>query len=360
MFRKLDIYIARKFLGTFFFMILILSAITIVFDISEKIDDFLEKDAPFSAVVFDYYVNFVPHLMILLSPLIIFISVLYFTSRMAFRTEIVAILASGVSFWRMLVPYLACATMLTIGSFILMNFTIPEGNKTRLEFEDKYIWGRKFRNMDKNIHLKLDERTYIYFSELNNHTGIGYKFSIEDIYNGELRSKITSDFASYDSITGVWHVQNYVMRTIKDSGEVIEKGNQLDTVINFRPDDLGKRQNVVESMNYFELRQHIKDLKAKGSTFVVHHELEMWNRIAMPFSAFILTLIGVAIASRKVRGGIGLHIFLGLAICGCFILFQKIAFTFSTNAGWPAAISVWLPNVIFGIVGVILLRFTPK
>lgn len=360
MLKILDWYIIKKFLGTFFYLILLLSAITVVFDISEKIDDFLEKDAPLTAILFDYYMNFVPHLMILLSPLIIFLSVLYFTSRMAFRTEIVAILASGISFWRMMVPYLVCASLLTLGSFMLMNFIIPEGNKDRLAFEDKYIWGRKLKNMDKNIHRKLDDTKYLYFHELNNLSGVGYKVSLEEIVDGKLKSKIKGDFARYDSITDKWTIQNYTKRTILDSGEVIERGAKLDTTLNFHPDDVAKRDNVVESMNYFELKDHVKDLRSKGSKEVVHYELEMWNRFAMPFSTFILTFIGVAIASRKVRGGVGLHIAVGLTICGAFILFQKISFTFSTNAGWPAALSVWFPNIIFGIIGIFLLKKTPK
>jgi len=361
MIKLLDIYIIKKFLGTFFFSLLLIISISVVFDISEKLDDFIEKKAPLEAIVFDYYFNFIPYFANLFSPLFVFISVIYFTSKMAYRTEIVAILASGVSFKRFLLPYLIASTVIACLSFYLNNFMIPNANKVRLDFEEAYIRNSPYRNYDKDIHRQITPNDYIYFESYNNISNIGYKFSLETFAEtGEMTRKLTSDYIRWDSLKNKWAIHNYHIREIKEDREIITKGALMDTVMTFTPDEFGKRDNSIESMDYYELNKYIASEKFKGSAQVPFYEIEKYRRGAFPFATFILTLIGVSIASRKVRGGIGLHIGAGLLLSFSYILFMQVSTTFATNAGFSPMIAVWIPNVLYGIIAVLLFRNAPK
>jgi lipopolysaccharide export system permease protein len=357
----LDRYIILKFLGTFFYAIALIISIAIVFDISEKIDDFLQKEAPLRAIVFDYYFNFIPYFVNLFSPLFTFIAVIFFTSKMAYDTEIVAILASGVSFKRFLRPYLIASTVLAILSFLLINFIIPPANQTRLHFEEVYI-RNPYYNREYNIHRQIGPGNFIYFESYNNQRNIGYKFSAEqlDIETGEMTYKLMSEIISWDTLTNKWKLDNYYIRTIDGMDEKIIKGATLDTVFNFTPEEFGRRINNIETMNFFELNKFIEDERFKGSENVVYYELEKYQRMSLPFATFILTLIGVSLASRKVRGGIGLHIGIGLLIAFTYILFMQISTTFATNAGLSPLIAVWIPNIIYLFLGLYLLQKSPK
>ena len=357
----LDRYIISKFLGTFFYAIALIISVAIVFDFSEKVDDFLQRDAPAKAIIFEYYFNFVPYFINLFSPLFTFIAVVFFTSKMASDTEIVAILTSGISFNRMLRPYLVAATVLAILSFLLINFIIPPANKTRLDFEERYVRNPYF-NREYNIHRQTGPGTFIYFESYNNQRNIGYKFSLEHIdkETGEMKYKLMADMISWDTIQRKWKLDNYFYRTIDHLNEKIVSGVSMDTLFNFYPDEFGKRINNIETMNYFELNDFIEEEKFKGSENVVHSEIEKHKRIALPFATFILTIIGVSIASRKVRGGIGLHIGLGLLISFTYILFMQVSNTFATNAGLSPFIATWIPNIIYLFLGIYLLKKSPK
>ncbi|HET6244045.1 MAG: LptF/LptG family permease [Bacteroidetes bacterium] len=357
----LDKYIISKFLGTFFYAIALIISIAIIFDFSEKVDDFLQREAPARAIIFDYYFNFIPYFVNLFSPLFTFIAVVFFTSKMASDTEIVAILASGVSFKRMLRPYLVAASVLAILSFLLINFIIPPANKTRLEFEEQYIRNPYF-NREYNIHRQIGPGNFIYFESYNNQRNIGYKFSIEHIdkESGEMKYKLMADVITWDTIINKWKLENYFHRTIDGLNENVVTGHTLDTLFNFYPDEFGKRINNIETMNYFELNEFIEQEKFKGSDYVVYYEIEKYQRMALPFATFILTIIGVSIASRKVRGGIGLHIGLGLLISFTYILFLQISTTFATNAGLAPVIAVWIPNILYMFLGIYLLKQAPK
>lgn len=359
MFKKIDMYIIKKFLGTFFYAISLIVLIAVVFDISEKVDDFLDSKAPFKAIVFDYYLNFIPYFANLFSPLFTFIAVVFFTAKMAADTEIVAILGSGISFKRMLLPYFIAASILAILSFSLNNFVIPKANQKRLAFENTYI-RNPYRNNEINIHRQIRPGEFIYFESYNNQNDIGYKFSLEKFKQGKLTYKLMSDQVMWDSLSSKWKVLNYYVRTISEKKETVVKGEVLDTVLNFHPTDFGTRLNNIETMNLFQLNQYIKDERLKGADTIAFYEIEKYNRIALPFATFILSLIGVALASRKVRGGIGLHIGVGILISFAFILFMQISNTFAIYGGVPPAIAVWIPNVLFGILGVYLLRIAPK
>jgi lipopolysaccharide export system permease protein len=357
----LDKYIILKFLGTFFYATALIISITIVFDVSEKIDDFIQKEAPIKAIIFDYYFNFIPYFVNLFSPLFTFIAVVFFTSKMAYDTEIVAILASGVSFKRFLRPFLLAASVLAILSFFLINFIIPRANQTKLDFEEKYI-RNPFYNREYNIHRQIGPGNFIYFESYNNQRNVGYKFSIEQIdkETGEMKYKLMADLILWDTISNKWRLENYYLRSIDGMDEKLTRGLSLDTVFNFYPEEFGRRINNIETMNYFELNKFIDDEQFKGSENVVFYELEKQQRMALPFATFILTIIGVSIASRKVRGGIGLHIGIGLLIAFTYILFMQISTTFAINAGLSPVIATWIPNITYLFLGLYLLNRAPK
>jgi lipopolysaccharide export system permease protein len=357
--KKLDIYIIKKFLGTFFYAISLIVVIIIIFDISEKVDDFIEKKAPLYDIIFTYYMNFIPYFVNQFSALFCFIAVIFFTSKMASNTEIVAILSSGVSFKRMLVPYFISALFLALFSFFLTNFVIPPANARRLAFEDTYFRNAK-TNRDRNIHMQINQGTYVYVESFNSETNTGYQFALEKINNAGLYYKMTSDLIRYDSTSGKWRIQNYFIRTMAGLNENISKGRSLDTVLNMKPADFSKDIDNIETMNYSQLRAFIEKEKLKGSDNVAFSEVEKHKRIAFPFATLVLTLIGVSLSSRKARGGIGFHLGAGLTISFAFILFMQISTTFGTYGNLPPYLAVWIPNIIFGLLGLFLLRMAPK
>lgn len=357
--RTIDVYIIKKFLGTFFFTLILLIFIVIVFDISEKIDDFLKRDAPLRAIVFSYYFNFVPYFMNLFSYLLTFIAVIFFTSRMASDSEIIAILSSGISFRRMLFPYFVAATLLGVLSFFLANFLIPYTNRGMLAFEMQYINDpRQFT--DQNVHKQIAPGTFIYLENFNMKTGIGWKFTLEKFENKQLTYKLKAERISWDSVQMRWTISNYIVRHINGMEERMEKKAKLDTVLPFKPSEFLEDIEEVKIMNYFTLRDHIKKKELRGDPDVTKYKVKKYERIANPFATLILTLIGVAVSSRKVRGGIGFHLGFGLALTFLYILFMQISTVFANFGDLPPLIAVWLPNIIFGIIALILIRLAPK
>ena len=357
--QKLDWYIIKKFLGTFFFTLAIILAIVIIFDISEKIDDFLEHELSISTIIFDYYLNFMPYFSNLFSPLFIFISVIFFTSKMANDTEIIAILNSGMSFKRLLKPFIMSAILLALISFFLGNFIIPPSNKKRIDFENKYIVNKKHSNA-KDIHIQIEPGQYIYMQSFNSTRNIGYKFTLENFKNGTLQSKLKSNYIQFDTITNKWIIHNYEIREFLYDKEIISVGKEIDTILNLYPHDFTKRNSLVETMNIFELNDYITQEKLKGSEQTVYHEIEKYKRTAFPFASIILTLIAVAIASRKIRGGIGMHLGIGILIAFTYILFMQISTTFATNSNLTPLLAVWIPNICYTILAGILLYKAPK
>jgi len=357
--KKLDIYIIRKFLGTFVYSIALIILITIIFDISEKIDDFLEKKAPLSEIVFTYYFNFIPYFVNLFSPLFTFIAVVFFTAKMASDTEIVAILSNGVSFRRLMLPYFVSAFVLAVFSFYLTNFVIPHSNRKRVDFENRYI-RNVFRNRETNIHFQIKPGVFVYFESYNNIDNIGYKFSLEKFKDNKLVYKLMSDVMRWDTLQKKWIIENYYVRKIDGMNEKLTRGLRIDTTFSFGPTEFVRRNNDVETMNWQELNAFIEEEQLKGADEVPYYLIEKYHRISNPFATFILTLIGVSLASRKVRGGIGLHIGLGLLISFSFILFLQISTTFATSGNLSPILAVWLPNIVYLILGLYLLRAAPK
>ncbi len=349
----LDKYIIKKYLGTFFYAMLLIICIVVIFDISEKIDDFLEKQAPLHAIIFDYYLNFIPYFANLFSALFTFISVIFFTSKMAGDSEIIAILSSGISYRRLMVPYFISAMILTIFSFILINWIIPPANKKRLEFSEKYIMVR-LRYDEKNIHKQILPGTYVYMESYNNRWNIGYKFSIEKFENGKLKSKLISDLIQWDTTINKWRITNYVNREILDNREIVTSGRMIDTTINLTPAEFYQRTEVVEAMNYKQLNDFIDEETMIGSDRVTLWKIEKNKRMAYPFSTIILTFIGAALASRKRRGGIGMNIGLGIFLAFSYIMFMQVSTVMATNANVNPIFAVWIPNILFSIIALIL------
>ena len=357
--KKFDWYIIKKFLSTFFFTISLILIIVIVFDISEKIDDFLRSGVSVEKIIFQYYLNFIPYFGNLFSPLFIFISVIYFTSKMAGNSEIIAILNSGMSFSRLLRPFIFCAIFLASLSFILGNFIIPETNKERIDFENKYI-KRKQKKRIKNIHMQIQKDQYIYMESYNRSKNIGYKFTLENFKKNILKSKLSANYIEYDTINNNWSIKDYTIREYYKKGENISKGRLLDTVINLNPSDLAKNKSLVETMGMKKLNDFIKEEEIKGTSQITYHKIEKHKRLANPFSTIILTIIAVAIGSRKIRGGAGIQLSVGLLISFGYILFMQISTTFATNSNLLPVISVWIPNIIFILIAIFLVKITPK
>lgn len=355
----IDIYIIRKFIGTYFYAILLIVGIAVVFDVAEKMDDFVGKGAPLDAIIFDYYLNFIPYFANLFSSLFTFIAVIFFTSKMAYNTEIIAILSSGVNFKRMMFPYFISASFIAVFSFFLTSFVIPPANRTRIDFENTYV-KRPPRNTDRNIHRQVRPGIFVYMQSYNTQGKIGYKFSMEQIVDGELKSKLISDFVKWDTTTNKWVANNYHIRNYGEKGEEIISGEKIDTTIYLEPSDFSRRVNIGETMNMFELNEFIEEQKLQGAENVDFYLIEKYSRLAYAFSTFILTLIGVSLSSRKVRGGIGLHIGLGLALSFSYILFMRFSTMFSVGGSVPPLVAVWIPNIIYTIIGLVLYRMAPK
>ena len=357
--KKFDWYIIKKFLSTFFFTISLILIIVIVFDISEKIDDFLRSNVSVDKIIFDYYLNFIPYFGNLFSPLFIFISVIYFTSKMAGNSEIIAMLNSGMSFSRLLRPFIMTAFFLASLSFVLGNFIIPETNKERIDFENKYI-KRKQKKRIKNIHMQIQRDQYVYMESYNRSKNIGYKFTLENFENNVLKSKLSANYIEYDTVNNNWKARDYFIRKYQEKNDEIIKGSIIDTVINLSPSDLAKNRSLVETMGMKKLNQYIKQEEIKGTAQIIYHKIEKHKRIANPFSTIILTVIAVAIGSRKIRGGAGIQLSLGLLMSFAYILFMQISTTFATNSNLLPIIAVWIPNLIFTVIAFVLVRFSMR
>lgn len=359
MLKIIDRYIIKKFLGTFLYAIILVVLIAVIFDISEKLDDFLKRDAPMNAILFDYYLNFIPYFVNLFSPLFIFISVVFFTSRLAQQTEIIAIINSGVSFWRLMRPYFITAAMLAVFSFWLNNFILPHANRDRLEFENTYINGLKGFT-ERNIHRQTAPGESIYFQSFNNRDNRGYRFSLEKFDKNQLVYKLSSETCQWDSLKNKWTLKNFKEHKFNGMDEQIRVGRVMDTTLNINPAEFRRRVTNVQTLNYFELNDFIVQEAKRGAGDVEFYMVEKYMRTSMPFASFILTLIGVALSSRKIRGGIGVNLAFGFVISFAYILFMQVSSTFATNGSLHPALAVWIPNIVFSILAVYLAIKAPK
>lgn len=341
------------------YAIILVVLIAVIFDISEKLDDFLKRDAPMNAIFFDYYINFIPYFVNLFSPLFIFISVVFFTSRMAQQTEIIAIINSGVSFWRLMRPYFITAAMLAVFSFWLNNFILPHANRDRLEFENTYINGLKGFT-ERNIHRQTAPGESIYFQSFNNRDNRGYRFTLEKFKDSQLVFKLSAETCQWDSLKNKWTLKNFKEHKFNGMEEKIRVGRVMDTTLNINPAEFRRRVTNVQTLNYGELNDFIEQETKRGSGDIEFYKVEKYMRTSMPFASFILTLIGVALSSRKVRGGIGVNLAFGFVISFAYIMFMQVSSTFATNGSLHPALAVWIPNLTFSVLAIYLAIKAPK
>ena len=359
--RIIDRYIIRKFLGTFFFCLALILTIAVVFDFAEKIDNFMEKEAPVRAIIFDYYLNFIPYFATLFSPLFVFISVIFFTSKMAANNEIIAILNSGMSFKRMMLPYFLSALVIALFTYLLTNFVIPKANLNRMDFEDKYYRATTKRVPLMNIHRQAYKNVLVYMESFNPISQAGRNFTIEKFdEDGRLESKLSGNMVRYDTASSKWVVLNYYLRKITAKEEILTQGDRIDTALTITPSDLSMGPGFVGTMTYSELNNYVSQLKLQGSDELNLFLIEKYRRFANPFAVFILTLIGVSLSSRKVRGGIGMNIGIGLGLSFSYILFMQFASQFSIKGNLGPMLAMWIPNIMYAIVALVLYKLAPK
>jgi lipopolysaccharide export system permease protein len=357
--KTIDLYIVRKFLGTFFFALGLIMLLVIIFDLMEKMEDFMEADLSLTTIIFVYYINFIPYFANLFSPLFIFISVIFFTSQLTARSEIIAILSSGISYPRLMRPYLFSALLLAVFSFLLTGYLIPPANKKRIDFELKYV--DKAQNFSKrNIHKQILPGVFAYIETYDISRNIGYNFTLEKFEDKVLISKLTANRIGWDSIAQKWKIYDFYIRNYEKGKSSIENGNDKDTTLNMHPKDFKLVLKSIETLNNPELSTFIDDMQMRGDDNLEAYKVERYRRFAFPFSTFILTLIGVSLATKKKRGGTGLNIAAGIALSFIYILFMQIFSELAKANSMPSLLAVWIPNIIFTIIGLFLYFIAPK
>lgn len=360
--KRLDWYIIRKFIGTYVFSILLIITIAIVFDINQYLDSFIKYHAPLKAIIFDYYMNWVPYYANLFSALFVFIAVIFFTSKLTGNSEIIAMLASGVSFKRLLRPYMISCVLISMLSYYLSAYVIPQGTIVRQNFETIYKNKRK-TTAAENVQLQVGQGVIAYIQHYDNTMKRGYGFSLDKFENKKLVSHMTAQEIQYDTISDTkfqWRATNWKIRELKGLREHITSGVNKDTVIMMEPADLVYSKGQQETLTSPELRDFISKQIGRGSSNVVRYQMEYHKRIAMSFASFILTIIGASLSSRKRKGGMGLYLGIGLALSALYILLQAISSTFAVNANFPPMLAAWMPNIIFAFVAYFCYRQAPN
>lgn len=358
----IDRYIIKKFLGTYIFAIALIIVIVIIFDAAENADRFMKAHIPFSQILTGYYLNFIPTFVNQFSGLFTFIAVIFFTSKLAYDTEIIAILSSGVSFRRLMWPYFVSATLIAVMSLTLSLILIPEANRRRIEFENKYFKTQTALNAENRfVYRQLNANTFAFVRSFMSSENRASYLAIESYENGRIVSSWEAQDAIYDKENGSWSAPSSIHRTWDGEKEILVKNNmRVDTVINLTSEELGKVEDLIQTMNSITLSKFIDQQRSKGSDMVTLFEVENYSRYAYPVSTFILTLIGVSLSSRKVRGGTGLHIGVGITLCFSYIVLMRFTGEFAKGGLLPAWLSVWMPNIMYTIVGIYLYIKAPK
>lgn len=362
MLKRIDWYIIGKFLGTFFFSIVLILSIAIVFDLTEKMDEFFENNAPLRRIILDYYLPFIPYYMNMFSSLFIFIAVIFFTSKMAGNSEIIAMLAAGISFRRIMLPYFLSATFLFLLFWGLGGYVIPPATEKMLDFQDEYIQKIKSENV-RNVQMMVEPGTVLYIETFQKRTNTGYRSSFEHYEGKTLRSRITAERIRYDGTEAEpykWHFEQYTRRDFNGMRETISRGQRLDTPIMLQPKELFITAEQAQQMTNPELRNYIRVQQERGAGNTQAFETEYHKRWASPLGAFIMTLLAVTMSSRKVRGGMGKNLGIGLTLSALYILFSTVSTTFSVNGVMTPFMAVWLPNFLFLVIGIYLYQKTPK
>ena len=360
--KKMDRYIIGKFIGTYIYSIILIISISIVFDVNENLAKFTTNHAPLRAIVFDYYANFVPYFANLFSPLFVFIAVIFFTSKLAGNSEIIAMLACGMSFKRLLRPYMISAALISILNFTLGAYVIPKGTVIRHDFESLYKNNKK-KTSASNVQLQVGKGVIAYIQQYDDVSKTGYGFSLDKFENKKLVSHMTANVIKYDTISDnryQWRAVNYKIRTLKGMREQIKTGAEIDTMIMMEPMDLVFSKGQQETFTSPELLRYISTQKDRGSSNVVQYEVEYHKRIASCFASFILTIIGASLSARKRKGGMGLYLGIGMALSFSYILLQTVSSTFAINADTPPILAAWIPNLLYFAIAYYCFKKAPN
>lgn len=361
----LDRYIIKKFLGTYVFSIVLIISISVVFDVNERLDKFISKNAPLKEIVFDYYMNFVPYYTNLFSALFVFIAVIFFTSKLANNSEVIAMLSNGMSFKRLMKPYMISAGVIALVSFILSSFIIPPANVTRINFQNKYFRDKSV-TYASGVQMQVEKDVIVYIESFDNKTNSGRNLALDKFENKELKSRLIAKRMEYnkDSIYH-WILYDYSIRSFEGMREVITTGSQIDTLLNITPADFLVSVNDFEQMSTPALYKYINRQKERGlanvgGISVTQFEIEFHKRFASIFSAFILTIIGASLSARKVKGGMGVNIGIGLGLSVSYILFQTVSSSFAVSGALPPWLAVWIPNLLYSLIAAYLYAKAPN
>lgn len=359
---RLDRYIIGKFLGTYFFSIILIISIAVVFDFNENIDKFLRYDAPMNEILYDYYLNFIPYYSNLFSQLFVFISVIFFTTKLADNSEIIAMLSTGTSFKRLVRPYMIAAAIIAVINYGLGAYVIPIGNVKRVKFENRYK-NRGRQNFSSNVQLEVDSGVIAYIGRYEENAKMGYEFTLDKFENKKLVKHLQAMTIQYDTLSYEpyhWIITAYQTRDLQGRREVIKSGGKLDTIIKITPQDLIASRDMEMTFTTPQLRTYIDRQKARGFANIQKFEVEYWKRGATSFATFILTIIGVSISARKRKNGMGIALGIGLALILTYIMFQTVASSMAVNANFPALIAVWIPNIVFAFIAYYYYRKAPR
>jgi len=357
--KKIDRYIIRQFIGTFIFSMCGIILIVVVFDVNEKFDKFMLPEVTLREIMFDYYVNFIPYFMCAFASLFTFIAVIYFTSKLADRSEIIAMLSTGMSFDRLMLPYGISAAIIALSMFLLSGYVIPPANKERLEFEYTYIKKNRRVEYASNVQIEVEPGVFAYFDTYSNTSKMGYRFSLEKFEGKSLVSRLTANSIKYDSLYR-WTIIDYIIRDFDGMYEHISTGNMRDTTLNFVPADFLISEDDCQTMTNPELAEYINRQKERGIGNIQTFEIEYHKRFANAFSFFILTVIGVSLSSYKKKGGMGLNIGVGLGLSFSYILFMTVTSSFAISGLTSPMIASWIPNIIYTLIALYLYRLAPR
>lgn len=359
MIKKLDLYIIKKYLSTFFFVVTALVTVICFIDFAEKNDDFIEAQLSYGVVFSEYYLNYIPYLSIFLSPLMVFVSTIIVTSQMASHSEIIAILSSRISYKRMMGSFAMGAVILGVFVFLMVGWVLPKTNKKKVDFEVEYI-NSQYKYKMRNTHLKLDPTHYAYIEKYNSEFNIGYQFTIEEMVDGVLLSKLSTKRINWDTTNTKWHLESYSLRTYNEGKETLLRYAAKDTTLNMFPKDFQSTYRRQETLTIPELQSYIKEQTERGADNVAMYVTELYERFTYPFSIILLTLVAITVASRKSRGGTGLKIFLGFILAFVYLFFVIVGRGFIESDVMHPLLSAWIPNLVFGTIGVYLYTKAPK
>ncbi|UBM60451.1 LptF/LptG family permease [Marinilongibacter aquaticus] len=356
----LDKYFLKKFLTTYVFAVFVIVLIILVIDYVEKNDDFIQKNAVLSDILFKYYLNLAPYWANTISPLMIFISTVFFTAKLAAHSEIVAIMTNGVSFRRLMLPYIMGSTLIGIFSFIVIGWFLPKANSIRIDFENEYVHEKYFFS-DRDFHMAVGPDTYVYFSSYNNQSQTAFDFTIEKFEGNELIEKLSSRRIAYVDSLQKWRIYDYNIRTLgRMKDELVSNRGYVDSTINMEPRDFENAKGAYETYTIPELNERIEVLKTRGAEGIEPYQIELYQRFATPFAVIILSVMGLIVSARKRRGGVGIQIAIGFLLAFIYILFYIMSKGIAESGNMSPVLAVWLPNIVFTCIATIMYFTVPR